>query len=88
MTRLLWISAVLFFAQAALAITAISEFSSKAEFARGMLVNDCGGPDCVAIYTTIQAESESAVTYAWMGFALGSALTLFGVWKGYRDAKR
>lgn len=89
MTSLGWISAVLFLAQAALAISAISTFSSQTEFSRGMLANDCGGrPDCVTTYSTIQDEAKSAVTYAWIGLALGSALTLFGVWRGYRDAKK
>jgi hypothetical protein len=88
MTRLGWISAVLFFAQAAIALSAISEFSRQADSSRSMAY-ECGGrPDCAVTYSAIHAEAKSAVTYAWIGLALGSALTLFGVWKGYRDARR
>lgn len=101
MTRLGWISAVLFLVQAAIAGSAINEFSSMAQMFRGQAEYACDDRwgarsqtpnqnerlNCMTGYWRLEDAEKTNVRYAWIALAFGSALTLFGVYRGYRNAR-
>jgi hypothetical protein len=100
MTKLGWIAAVLFLVQAAVAGMAISDFTRQAEMQNSIANYDCDTrygalsqtPNenerltCMTTYWRLADDARSSATYAWIALAVRSALTLAGVWKGYRDA--
>lgn len=101
MTRLGWISAILFLIQAGLAGSAISQFSGQARMhhelaqyrcddrwgARSQTPNQNERLNCMTTHWRLEDDAKTSTIYAWIALAIGSALTLFGVWKGYRDAR-
>lgn len=99
MTRLGWISAILFAVQAIFFGISIADFSRFASV-NHELAEECSyrwgqksqTPDdnqrlnCLSSYWKAEDDNKSKGTYCWIGLALGSLLTLAGVWKGQRDA--
>jgi hypothetical protein len=100
MTKLGWISAVLFFVQAGVLGLAINDFNAQAQSNNGMAAYECDNRwgaesqtpnqnerlNCLTTYWKLEDDAKSSARYAWIGLAIGSVLTLAGVWKGYRDA--
>lgn len=99
MTKLGWISAILFLVQAAFFGLSISDFNRFAEvgsYAYDTCDSRWGSqsatPDDVQRLNCIDAagrnieENRSMARLMWAGLVVGSALTLLGVYKGRRDA--
>ena len=91
MTKLGWISAILFATQAAVFGILISDYSRFAEagsyqFDQCFRLEENAKLSCIESVGRNVRENQDMVLYSWIGLALGSALTLFGVWKGRRDA--
>lgn len=92
MTKLGWISAVLFFVQAFFFAVSISDFSRFAESARSIAYDRCNEASsearlaCLDVAALAGDEWTLSIYLCWAGLIIGSALTIAGVVKGRRDA--
>jgi hypothetical protein len=87
-----WIAALLFAAQGVFFWYWISEFGRQAEYAASVRANCQAKQDeferhgCEWGAAKDISSAQDYERYNWIGLGIGSALTLFGVWRGFRQS--